>query len=304
MDDLLYIAQKGSNKHIEFLPYEPEGWHAIDGKFGTEVQFRTHSTIWSLGAVNINEIGTSVLYIPFSENTSSAGTVAASHPVASHNLATTNRGVVLHVEVKLADPSDNCSIIIFVWQDTIESKAAMSINNETEVPITVRQAEIEFGHDLGGNEHLYEMTVPPGKHLPFGWTDPDCGTYIRMAIGNTLLKVPEKRITTLNMLKCGLRLRLPYSSTKANTAAGATTMPNEIVVKISTTESGHVLHISRITSSLYLPRPEEEEEARDTILDEEEEEEEQSGSSSKRSKVSSFTFNVFLSSLGVSLIFE
>lgn len=299
MDESLFVAQKGSNKHLEFHSHLPEGWHKIDNRLGTEIKFRTQSTIWSLGAVDINDIGSSVLYIPYTDNHTTS-LVASPTSLPSCNIA--NRGLVLHVEVKLAKPEDHCSIIIVVWQETVESQAAMSINNDTDVAITIRQAEIEFDHDLGGKEHLYELTVPPGKHYPFGWTDPESGTSIHLAVGNSL-QVPARRIATINLLKYGHRLRLPY------TTPGSSVL-QEVIVHISTSDAGHVLHVTRPSKSLL--HSFEQTITSNSLIHEKGANDENQNSATyeevledlQLEKASTFTLHLFLSSFGVSLVVE
>lgn len=264
-EEALLVSQKGSNKYIECQPYSPEGWHIVDNHFGTEVKLRTPQTLWSLGSINLNEIGTSMLYIPLSEYSENSG----------------SRGVVLHVEVKLAAPTDHCSIIILIWRENVEAHAAMSVHNDSDVAIAIRQSDIEFYHDVGDKLCLYELTVPPGKRVPFGWTDPECGTNVQVAVGTSIV-ASSKRIAVLNMLKAGQRLRLPYSN-KSGVLAG------EIILDVTTSDAGHVLHVSRSNAALFLEMNEEDsEQAVDMQF----------------VAVPLFGFNLVLGSVGISLVVE
>lgn len=67
VDEALYISQKGSEKYSEFKPYDANGWHKLDSSLGTVVQFRIESSVWSLGAIDINEVGASILFLPESK---------------------------------------------------------------------------------------------------------------------------------------------------------------------------------------------------------------------------------------------
>ncbi|RYH20785.1 hypothetical protein EON65_22470, partial [archaeon] len=265
-EDPIMITQRGSNKYVEFQPYVPEGWHIVDNQYSTDVKLRTGQTIWSLGSVNINDIGTSVLYIPYAEYNEQSG----------------SRGVVLHVEVKLAQPTDNCSIIVLIWRETVESLAAMSVHNDSDVDITIRQNDIEHSHDVGDKLYLYELTVPAGKHVPFGWTDPDCSTSVQVAVGLNIGS-SSKRIAVINMVKPGQRLRLPYNNKTGNVAG-------EIILDVTISDAGHVLHVSRSNATLYLETANE-----DATLDVLE---------SQFATVPLFGINIVLGSLGVSLVVE
>eukprot|EP01033_Poteriospumella_lacustris_P006747 gene6747-4866_t len=237
LEESVFIAQRGSHRHLEFVPYTPEGWHQFDDKLGFDVKFRCHSTIWSLGSVNINEIGSTVLYIPYAAIEHGSGGTSMMH----------SRGMVLHVEVKLANHTDRCSIIVVLWQETIEAQATMSVQNDTDLPITIRQADLELDHDLGSKEALYELVVPPHKHLPYGLCDPDCGQNVLVTVG-TSLQHASKRVATLNILKVGHRLRLPYTLMQPGDNPTNATR-GEVILNVTTSDVGHVL---RITSPLSL----------------------------------------------------
>lgn len=51
------------------------------------------------------------------------------------------------MEVKIAEPSEHCSVVVVVWQASLETSTALSIRNESDVYITVKQANIEY--DVG-----------------------------------------------------------------------------------------------------------------------------------------------------------
>lgn len=285
-EEVLLVSQRGSEKYLQYLSYKPEGWHKLELDSGTDVQFRTASTLWSLGAVDINDIGSSVLYIPFKEHTIAAA--ESSQPGAPP----TQRGIVLHIEVKLADPTDHCSIIVIVWQETIESRAAMSIRNSSDVPITIRQADIEMDHEIQNQEHLFELCVPPGASLPFGWADPESGNDVLVTVGEGI-KGQNKRIASINMLKTEQMLRLPYNFGRLN-AKG------EVVISVSTNNSGHVLEISNLTKRSFLVHDQLDgaggEQAPEAVEDLE--------ARQRTQGFPTYGFNFVLSSFGISLVVE
>jgi hypothetical protein len=329
-DENVYICQKGCDKHLVFFPYQIEGWHKIldtadvenqslkssYAHTTTEIKFRTSSTLWSLGCVDINDIGSSVLYIPYTDNT----------VTISHNGG--NRGIVLHIEVKLAKPEDHCSIAVMIWQETISvhdvvqspsslsssiGSATVSVRNDSSVPVTIRQADIEFEHDLKNSsdvnengEELYEMTVLSGKQYPFGWTDPDIGSTVRIGAGTSLRGLSSDMILSINLLKAGQVLRLPYPllsstvDTDIHVHAGdgmfsrflpfsSTNNKSDIgylLVKTILTDSGHMLHITSDEESNVSLKT--------LSLDEEH----------QLQSSACYSFSFYLSSLGVSFVVE
>lgn len=278
MEETILISQKGSEKYLQFYPYKPEGWHKLELDSGTEVQFRIASTVWSLGAIDINEIGTSLLYLP----------------IRSHGLAVSSFGIVIHVEVKLADPSDHCSIIIIIWEETIESRASMSICNNSDVTITVRQADIEIDHDIKDQEQLFEIILHPGKSLPFGWSDPTSSHNILVAVGEGL-KGQNKRIASINMLKTDQSLRLPYVN-KSQRGKGSS--KSEVVLSTRMNHHSHMLEISNINKFNYSKILTVDTSSKSIKINDEHEEEK------ANSNLKCYGFDFVLSSFGVSLVVE
>ena len=245
--------------------------------------------------MDINDIGTSVLYIPHRDANNAAN---SSDPAAAHT-----NGIVLHVEVKLADPTDHCSIIVVIWQETIESRAAMSIRNTSDVSITVRQADIEMDHEIEGQEHLFEMIIPPRTSIPFGWADPETGTDVLVTVGEGIktaqlgggMSSSSKRIASINMLKPEQLLRLPYNFGRLQGGKG------EVVIAVSTNNAGHVLEISSMSRSSFVDSAD----AGDTdgpaiaSVPEENFEHRQ-----RNANLPTYGFNFLLSSFGISLVVE
>lgn len=84
-------------------PFKAESWHKSNAALGTAVQIRCRSSLWSLGSVDINEIGSSVIHLP-------------PRAVTSDGSLSDERAKVIQVEVKIADPSENCSIVVVIWE--------------------------------------------------------------------------------------------------------------------------------------------------------------------------------------------
>lgn len=169
-------------------PFKAESWHKSRSTLGTNVLIRSSSSMWSLGSVDLNEVGPSVLHLP------RRGRGGHGHDGGDGE----GEGCVVHVEVKIAEPSEHCSVVVVVWRASVLS-TALAVSNDSDMYITVRQADIDFeSKGLGG---LFEIQVPPGQCIPFGWADPDTGSHILVALGPTI--TGAVRVGKVSFLKAG-----------------------------------------------------------------------------------------------------
>lgn len=272
MDESIWVSQRISERYWEFQPYVSEGWHKLDSTYGTGIRFRTSSTIWSLGSVDINEIGTSSLYIPY-----------------RHTFGD-EKGIVLHVEVKLANPYENCSIIVVIWKEQRHYKSnSMTIENDSSIPIIVRQAGLEEEHDLAGREQLFDILVLPNSKVPFGWADPESSSELLVAAG-PVMNSKNRRIATINLLTSDQMMRLPYNFGGKNAIKG------EILLSVITRNGVRILHVAS-----FQPMNDYFDETGKFIVD-------QSNSVEKQTpddmSIPTYSFNVVFSSVGVSLVVE
>ena len=214
------LVQRGSKEILEIAPYQAEGWHKARASVGTSVQLRSLSTLWSLGSVDLNEVGRSALHLPHK------GQTQGDHPF------------VVHVEVKIAEPTDHCSVVVVIWQACVETSTALSIRNESDVSVTVKQADIDFDH-MGIDKALFETCVGPNESVPFGWADPDCGSDILVTAGASVTG-SKLRLARLNFLKAGEQLRLPSGSN-----IGRVGLQGEVVLSVLAEGGGRVLRVTR-----------------------------------------------------------
>ena len=64
-DETLEVCQENSVESLVTIrPYDTRGWHMRDDSKGTAVRFRLHSSGWSLGMVDVNDIGSTDLLLP------------------------------------------------------------------------------------------------------------------------------------------------------------------------------------------------------------------------------------------------
>ena len=184
------IVQRGSREILKISPYKAEGWHKSRASSSTSVQLRSASSLWSMGSIDLNEVGRSVIYLP------------------KRNAIDRIKPFVILVEVKIADPNcEYCSVVVVIWQASIESSTALAIRNDSDVPVTIKQADIDF-EKLGIDRTLFEITVQPCQYVPYGWADPDAGSDILVTAGSSMIGA-KLRIAKLNFLKAGEQLRLP-----------------------------------------------------------------------------------------------
>jgi hypothetical protein len=212
-------------------PFHTEPFHGnIHTSDTTSVNFKCESSEWSLGCVNISEVGSSVLYLPSDLK----------------NLKEQKNGVVIHVEVKLAEAHENCSLVVVVWKASAEGGMALSIRNESDISVSVRQADIST--EILSRPELFDITVPPDQWIPFGWTHLDCGERVYVVAGDNFEEtirnpVNRRRVATLSLLKAGECIRLPDSS-------GRPGPQGEIVLSVLVSEKGgRVLRIFRQNAS-------------------------------------------------------
>jgi hypothetical protein len=231
MDESIEIRQFGEHSSQIINAQMSEGCHRSDGNKETKLQFKTSSSMWSLGAVDINEIGTNVLLIP-------GGT---SHP-------TTNTGsdtILLHVEVKLADSGDLSYMTILVWKETTEAKSqwTLSVRNDTILPITIRQ---DMKDSIKDPESLskFEICYEPQHWLPFGWADQAISSNIVACVGTTLQATNPSLCCSINMLKLGEASYLSLDSVAPEYAG------EQIKFILQAVGSGKVLHISQISKKM------------------------------------------------------
>ena len=213
------MVQRGSREPLLVPPYQAEAWHKSRASLGTSVQIKSTSSLWSFGTVDLNEVGRSVLHLP------------------TRGGSPTDTPFVVLVEVKMAEPSDRCSVVVVIWQASVETSTALAIRNDSDVSITVIQADIEF--DLpggpGGLGAFFEVCVPPAMCVPFGWADPDGSTDILVTVGSCMSGAA--RVVKVNFLKAGEKIKLPD-----NTGGGHS---GDLMLSVVAEGGGRVMHVTR-----------------------------------------------------------
>jgi hypothetical protein len=60
----IMVVQRGSREILEIASYQAEGWHKARASLGTSVQIRSANSLWSMGSVDLSEVGRSVIHLP------------------------------------------------------------------------------------------------------------------------------------------------------------------------------------------------------------------------------------------------
>ena len=205
-----------------------------DNSKGSAVRLRLATSGWSLGTINLNDIGSSVMVLPpLMVHTSDGGTEKHSSSKQS----------ILHVEVKLAEPSENCMIAIIIWKAISKADSNYSIKNESDRMVTVRQVM-----NLGDANSNMDICIPPRSWLPFGWIDPSLDSKVMLRVGQGFVASGAK-IAYLDFKKVDQKLRLPFSSHASesvddlNELTSRTLKYREVVVSVEAIDTGRVLKI-------------------------------------------------------------
>ena len=196
MDEPIEMRQQFTQQTLIVEPFKHACWHKADYKKSTKLHLRSESSQWSHGCIDVNEVGSSVFLLP-----SKDWFVGSSN----HN------AVVAQVEVKLAEAHERCSVVIVVWKASRETGSAISIKNDSDIPITINQAGV-FEDKLKGlkdpfkiaeieqQEAQFNVCVAPGMWAPFGWADPDANAKVIVTIG-TPPHGPNKVSKSIALLK-------------------------------------------------------------------------------------------------------
>lgn len=222
MDEPIEVRQVGTRRTTYVPSFHTEGWHKAEADKTTQIQIKTNSTIWSLGSVDINEIGSTVFLLPLVDGHSAFD---------SENNEVVKDPVIAHVEVKLAESNENCAVTVIIWREEIDAATAYSVRNDSSHPVVFQQSNVNFSGMRPEVISKFELCVASGKRIPFGWTDPNASSSVTIAVGKHLLSA-GKRAAEISFLETGKALRI--SGRECN---------KEVIMCVAPEGSGKVLHI-------------------------------------------------------------
>eukprot|EP01038_Epipyxis_sp_PR26KG_P008440 gene8440-11417_t len=160
-------------------------WYEFDACSSTSVRIKSNDTDWSLGVIDINDIGSSVMVLPKQYS-------------YGHDLN------IINIEVKFSDITEDSYITVIIWKAEVLHKSTLntnnfshianqsnnagvplSIKNETNIPIIVRQYGCdEIFHSI--DERLkFDLCLPPNAWEAYGWTDPNGPSKIAVYVGTS-----------------------------------------------------------------------------------------------------------------------
>lgn len=142
MDEVLELRQYKSRSVTRVQPWSSEGWHKTDVSFDFCIQLKVGSSLWSLCNVDVNEVGTSTIALPPPEGAVGRGRV------------------VLQVEVRTAEPDEQCSVLVVVQRARVDGSALLSVVNESDCAVCV----VQSGLDLSLQSlRAFEVLVSPSR---------------------------------------------------------------------------------------------------------------------------------------------
>jgi len=156
----------------------------------------------------------------------------------------------------------------------VDNGASLSIRNDSDCHVTIQQADVNFKRSVSDSQ-MFEVCVPPGAWIPYGWADPQAGSTICVAVG-TSLSAGGKHVARMNLRKVGQLLRLPDNNMTDMGTMG------EVILSVQTSGSGRMLRIVNDSNELEVGR---------AVL-------------RRGHPVSELSLSVSLSSIGVSLVVE
>jgi hypothetical protein len=243
-DEPLEIRQRGSKDSMYIEPFACDSWHKLDAACQTAVHVKCLSSKWSFGSVDLNEVGSVELLLPPIEE-----------PDPSNHIFPSS--IVMNINVQIADPEDNCAVVIVMWKSKPNGYSSLSIRNDSRTPITIRQGRLQILEKGVDRSSCFEVHVSPHTWVPFGWTDPDGTKQIQLSTSETFLN--NHRIATIDLQTFTQRMRIPYGSPRKG-------LMKEVVLSIESLGSGRVIQVVEATDSyesiersdsdeLHLPSP-------------------------------------------------
>ena len=175
------------------------GWHRVDASKGTCVQIRCDSSAWSIGTVDLHEVGTTLLLVP-QKRSPPLQPSAKNVPLKSQarNVLQANSkysvekdpdvivedAIVLHVEVRFADPSDHSYVNIVIWAPVPDPsghchRSSLSVRNDTPYKVSLKQSGTDsIASAVHADPSRFTRAIPSYHWTPYGWADQNHGTTV------------------------------------------------------------------------------------------------------------------------------
>ena len=238
MNENEFVMKQSNGEGEDFYvrPSQSRAWHATGrGGESTVLYVRTSHSDWSIGTVNINDIGTTVLALP----RKNCGGPDGRDPV------------IVNVDVRFSDNSDPSYITVTVWESKMwkvpETKKihrlgtiTFSIRNDSNEVVIAKQHAVDTMRYLKKLGRLateveaakYELTIPPDQWLAYGWSDQDVDPKIEIYCGSSAFEKPSQstKVVVLDTNKVGQSALLN----------------DRVKVQVKTNPHGKYLHVEPI----------------------------------------------------------
>lgn len=153
-------------------------------------------------------------------------------------------------QVKVSQDHENSAMTIILWKCEDDLGAAISIKNDTDLPIIVSQAaaakstldilQQQESNPIGweeGKQSKYCVCVPPGAIGPFGWADPETATAVLVSVGVPPIDLKAKAVL-LGLSKLHMTYVLPLDEISDSTNSRGQGEEKEGVAPTMSTSEG------------------------------------------------------------------
>lgn len=127
----------------------------------SDMIIRADNTRWSLGSVDFNEIGSSVIVLPRD--------------------GSSTKPIVLNVDVRLSTGAESTYIVIAIWKSSIRRQnSPLSLRNETCQTLYIQQTDVSFPDGTSAAD--FTLTAPPFSTVPVGWVLSQASRRLRIGV--------------------------------------------------------------------------------------------------------------------------
>ena len=197
--------------------YSSQAWHKSIAQGTTTIQLKCQSTDWSIGHFDVNEVGTTQMFLPFLQN-------------GQHIFPT-----VINVEVKLAELSDDCAVSIILWRSNEGRSSPLSIKNTSHYTVSLLQANVP-----AANQPYCEVHVPPNVWVPYGWARPEEDLQVIATLADSVRMSSPYHCCTVNVFDAKDSKQL---------------LSDVAVVSIESQPQGRIIYIRDYTDCFDVPSP-------------------------------------------------
>jgi hypothetical protein len=217
--------------------------------------FRTTESDWSIGKVDINEIGTSSIVLPRKSKTE--GQEGDGNPI------------ILNIDVRFSDPDDASYITITVWESKLwkdfntkkfvnSGVVSFSIRNDSNQEIVVRQSGSDVIQTLKKLDPTmdsttaleeyakkFQLVIQPDEWLAYGWIDPNLKNHVDIAWGNAGFETEISSSPSRNFFSSTKVIPKQMMAISVDSVGDIVRAHDGIVCRVKTSTHGKYLHIEQ-----------------------------------------------------------